>query len=95
MLCSLTLLNLHRAAQTFVVKLYLLVLGFELLLKVANILLEFFLTLLVLALESQDLIVSLTSLASISESAFISSRRCLPERLNGGFHPRNAFLGEF
>ena len=88
------MLSLHRAAQTFVVKFYLLVLGFELLLKVTNILLEFFLALLVLALERQDLIVSLTGLASISESAFVSIRRRLPERFNGGFHTRNAVLGE-
>ena len=67
---------------------------FKLLLQVANVLFELFLSFLMLALEGEDLVVCLAGLSTITEAAFIRSRRLLLQLLDGSFHAHNAVLGK-
>jgi len=72
-----------------------LVFGLELFLKVANVLLELLFALFMLALESQNLVIGLTGLASVSESVIVGTSRFCFERFNGRLHRQDANLREF
>ena len=74
LLRTLTLLSFHGAAQTLVVEFDLLIFGLELLLQVANVLLELFLALLMLTFERQNLIVGFCRLAPEAETLLVRRR---------------------
>ena len=70
-LLALALLRLHRPAQTLVVEFNFLVFLLELLLESLDIGLEGFLTLLMLALKSEDLVIGFRGLSPIVETFFV------------------------
>ena len=62
--------------------------------QVSDVLLEFFLTLLMFALESQDLVICLTGLTTITEAPLVCSLCILLELFDGCLHSCDAIFGE-
>lgn len=94
LLCSLSLFGLICATEAFIVKLYLLVLGLELFLQVADIFLKVLLAFFVLALECENLVVRLGRHSLIREAFCVALARLLFQLVDTGLHLHDALLSK-